>query len=253
MTLRQSIGNDAGIWSNSFRLPKASRMAILAGAFFLASLPALANSVSFDGYAFSSFYGPENLTFDGSGNLLVPTVLSNFGAAATLFPTGASSVTTSFLDSGITSGPAAELWVQDFANSFLYEAAVGAFTGLSDFYFMYRIDGGSVSVFQDSGIARTKGIHSASIALLSDGTLEFLLDNTLVGSASTAQYGIPQLSNALLTANGDALLEQATFTSFSAAPEPSYLACWIGIFVALGFVLRRNQVVTRPGVWRTRA
>jgi hypothetical protein len=96
-------------------------------------------------------------------------------------------------------------------------------------------------VFQHTGIARTAGIHSASIALLSNGTLDFFVDNTLAASPTAAQFGIPQLSDALLTANGDALGEQATFVSFSAVPEPSYLACCIGIFGAIGFVRRRKQ------------
>src|SRR5579864_6660647 len=48
---------------------KTSSLLILAGALLLASRPASANTVFFDGYNFASLYGPENLTLDGSGNL----------------------------------------------------------------------------------------------------------------------------------------------------------------------------------------
>jgi hypothetical protein len=111
----------------------ANRMTIVAGALFLASLPAMANTVTFDGTQFQSFYGSEVLTLDGSGNLLVPVVLSGYGAAGTTLPSGTSFAAASFLDSGSSSGPAGALWVQDFTNGHLDEAAVGAFTGLSDF------------------------------------------------------------------------------------------------------------------------
>ncbi len=214
-------------------------MTIAAGVLFLASLPAMANVVTFDGTQFSSFYGPENLTIDGSGNLLVPVVLSGFGAAGTSLPSGASHITTSFLDSGSTSGPAGELWVQDFANSHLYEAAVGAFTGLSDYFVMYRIDGTAVSQFLDTGIARTAGVHSAGVALLSDGTLDFFVDGNLTRSATAAQYGIPGFSDALLTVNGPTLGDEATFTSFSLAPEPSSLVCLAFILATFVFVRKR--------------
>lgn len=214
-------------------------MTIVAGALFLASLPAMADIVTFDGTQFQSFYGPENLTIDGSGNLLVPVVLSGYGAAVTLLPSGASSVTTSFLDSGSSAGPAGELWVQDFANSHLYEAAVGAFTGLGDYFVMYRIDGTAVGQFLDTGIARTAGVHSAGVALLSDGTLDFFVDGTLAGSATAAQYGIPEFSDALLTVNGPMNGDVATFTSFSTAPEPSSFVCFASLLASLGFVRKR--------------
>jgi hypothetical protein len=214
-------------------------MTIVAGALFLASLPAMADIVTFDGTQFHSFYGPEDLTIDGSGNLLVPVVLSGFGAAGTTLPSGTSYVATSFLDSGSNSGPAGELWVQDFANSHLYEAAVGAFTGSSDYFVMYRIDGTAVGQFLDTGIARTAGVHSASVALLSDGTLDFFVDGSLAGSATATQYGIPELSDALLTVNGPANGDEATFTSFSLTPEPSSLVCLAGIIASVGFVRKR--------------
>ena len=199
----------------------------------------MANVVTFDGTPFQSFYGPENLTIDGSGNLLVPVVLSGFGAAGTSVPSGVSFVTTSFLDSGSSAGPAGELWVQDFANSHLYEAAVGGFTGSSDYYVMYRIDGTAVGQFLDTGIARTAGNHSVAVALLSDGTLDFLVDGNLAGSATAAQYGIPEFSDALLTVNGPSNGDEATFTSFSMAPEPSYLSCLAGILASFGLVRKR--------------
>jgi len=214
-------------------------MTIVAGALFLVSLTAMANVVTFDETQFSSFYGPENLTINGSGNLLVPVVLSGFGAAGTTLPSGASFITTSFLDSGSTSGPAGELWVQDFANSHLYEAAVGAFTGLSDYVVMYRIDGTAVSQFLDTGIARTAGVHSAGVALLSNGTLDFFVDGNLAGSATAAQYGIPEFSDALLTVNGPDNGDEATFTSFSLAPEPSSLGCLVVILASFWFVRKR--------------
>ncbi len=223
-----------------FMLPAASRMAFFAGSLFLASLPTFANSVSFDGYQLNSLYGPENLTVTG-GNLLVPTTSSDFGGATSLLPAGTSFLTASFLDSGSTSGPAASLWVQDFTSTVTYEAAVGAFTGYSDYVFLYRIDGGSVSVFLSSTIPRTPGAHSAALQRLSNGTLEFFLDNTLVASATASQFGIPVLSDVVLTADGNASGEQATFTSFaSAIPEPSCLPCCIGILAAIAFVRKRK-------------
>ena len=217
----------------------ANRMTIVAGALFLASLPAMANTVTFDGTQFQSFYGSEVLTFDGGGNLLVPVVLSGFGAAGTTLPSGASFAATSFLDSGSSSGPAGELWVQDFTNGHLDEAAVGAFTGQSDFYMMYRIDGTALSQFLDTGIARTPGVHSVALALLPNGTLDFFVDGSLAGSATAAQYGIPQFADALLTVNGPANGNVATFTSFSTVPEPSYLVCLAGLLGGFGFARKR--------------
>jgi hypothetical protein len=109
---------------------------------------------------------------------------------------------------------------------------------------MYRIDGVSGS-FLDTGIARTDATHTASIYLETDGTVEFILDGTLVGSASSAQWGIPALSDVVLTANGSASGQEAIFTSFqSSVPEPSYLPCMAaGMFISVfARILKR-----RPG------
>ncbi len=206
----------------------ARTLFVLSGALLLASRFAAANAVSFEGYLFSSLYGPENLMLS-SGNLLVPTTSSDYGGAITSLPSQAATVTASFLDSGFTTGPAAELWVQDFTNPLSYEAAVGAFTGLADYYVLYRVDGVS-SAFLDTHIARTPGTHTASIEELADGTVDFFLDNALAGSASAAQFGIPILGDTVLTANGDAALEQATFTAFSVTtPEPSSFLLMAGV------------------------
>lgn len=214
----------------------------LAGLLCLASIPALANQVSFSGYSFVSLYGTENLTLDGSGNLLVPTTASNFGGATTALPNGTVLITTSFLDSGSTAGPAAELWVQDFTNPLVYEAALGAFTGHSFYSFEYRIDGVS-STFQDTAIQRTAGVHTAAIEQFQDGSVDFFLDNNLVASASAAQFGIPVFADVVLTANGDAAGEQATFTSFtSAVPEPSYSLMTLGFLVALPLLRKLRRL-----------
>src|SRR5579864_8971789 len=90
-----------------------SLMKFLATCLILLAVPVFANSVMFDGYQVNSLYGPENLSIDGGGNLLVPTTDNLFGGATTLLPTGTVFMTTTFLDSGSTAGPAAELWVQD--------------------------------------------------------------------------------------------------------------------------------------------
>ncbi len=210
-----------------------SSLLILAGALLLASRPVAANTIFFDGYNFASLYGPENLTLDGSGNLLVPTTASNFGGATVPLPTGASIVTASFLDSGLTTGAAAELWVQDFTNPQVYEAALGAFTGHADFFILYRVSGGA-SAFIDTNILRTAGTHSAAIEELANGTVDFLLDNALVGSASVAQFGIPVLGDVVLTANGDAAGEPSTFTTFAVTtPEPSSFLCIAGALAML--------------------
>ena len=213
---------------------KSSALLLLA-----VSLPVFANSVVFDRFTVSSLYGPENLSIDGSNHLLVPTTSNLFGGATSPLPAGTALMTASFLDSGLTTGPAAELWVQDFTNPLVYEAAIGAFTGKSDYFYEYRVDGVS-GTFQDTGVARTAGTHSAAIEELSDGTVEFFMDNALVASASAAQFGIPALSDVVLTANGDAAGETATFTSFAVVtPEPSYLPCFVGIFGA-GLLLRKR-------------
>lgn len=215
--------NSGPIWT-------ISRIAFISASLFVAAVSATADTVSFDGYQFNSLYGSENLTLSG-GNLLVPTTSNSFGGAVTLLPNGTSFLTTSFVDSGSTAGAAASLWVQDFTSTFTYEAAVGAFTGGGNYDFLYRIDGGAVSVFQATSVQRTAGVHSAAIAELPNGTVEFFLDNALVASATQSQFGIPDLSDVVLTADGDATGEQATFTSFAAAtPEPRYLPCLVGRF-----------------------
>jgi hypothetical protein len=207
-----------------------------AGLIFLATLPVAANSVFFDGYTFQSLYGPENLVLSG-GNLQVPTTASNYGGATTSLEAGTALVSASFQDSGVTVGPAAELWVQDFAAQ-TYEGAIGAFSGLSDYYVLFRIDSVS-SAFLDTGVARTAGTHTASIVLGSDGSVKFILDNALVETATAAQWGIPTLADVVLTANGSASGQNAIFTSFdSGVPEPSYLPCvaavlFIGVFVRI--------------------
>jgi hypothetical protein len=221
---------------------KASSILFLAGAIFLASSPAAANTVLFDGYQFSSLYGPENLTINGSNNLLVPTTSNNFGGATTPLPVDAFAATTSFLDSGLTTGPAAELWVQDFTSTVTYEAALGAFTGHADYFVLYRVDGGSISQFIDTGVARSAGTHTVSIEELANGTVDFLLDSALVETASAAQFGIPVLGDVVLTANGDATGEQATFTSFSVTtPEPSPFLCLTAALVVFAFRAKRRS------------
>ena len=65
-----------------------NRIAFLAGAILLTSIPAAANAITFDGYHLTSLYGPENLTLDGGGNLVVPTTASDYGGATTALPSG---------------------------------------------------------------------------------------------------------------------------------------------------------------------
>jgi hypothetical protein len=220
---------------------RASSLFFLAGAIFLASSPAVANTVVFDGYQFNSFYGPENLIVNGSNNLLVPTTSNNFGGATTPLPVDSFAATASFLDSGLTTGPAAELWVQDFASTVTYEAALGAFTGHADYFVLYRLDNGTVSQSIDTGVARSAGTHTASIEELANGTVDFLLDNALVGTASAAQFGIPVLGDVVLTANGDATGEQATFTSFSVTtPEPSSFLYLTAALVLFAFRAKKS-------------
>lgn len=215
-------------------------MRFLTGCIFFVSLPAFANSVTFAGYQFGSLYGSENLTIDGSGDLVVPTTNNLYGGATSLLPAGTQMVTTTFLDSAVTVGPAAELWVQDFTNPLTYEAAIGAFSGDADYDFEYRVDGVS-GTFLSTGIARTAGAHSAAIAELPDGSVDFFLDNALVASVTAAQFGIPDLTHVVLTANGDAAGEPSTFTSFTVTtPEPSYLPCLIGIFAAFALVRKAH-------------
>ncbi len=218
---------------------KMSSLLILAGALLLVSRPAAANTVFFDGYNFASLYGPENLTLNG-GNLLVPTTANDFGGATVPLPADTSIVTASFLDSGLTTGAAAELWVQDFTNPQIYEAAVGAFTGHADFFILYRVSGGSSS-FIDTNILRTAGTHSTAIEELPNGTVDFFLDNALVGSATAAQFGIPVLGDVVLTANGDAAGEPATFTSFAVTtPEPSSFLCIAGALAMLALRAKKS-------------
>ncbi|HEY3738543.1 MAG TPA: hypothetical protein VGL53_01805 [Bryobacteraceae bacterium] len=208
----------------------------------LASFSATANTVTFAGYPFQSLYGTENLVIDSSGNLLVPTTASDFGGASTALPTGTTLLSTTFLDSGVVVGPAAELWAQDFAAVHPYETAIGAFSGYADYYFLYRIDGVGSETFLTTNVARTAGSHTAAIELLSNGTVDFLLDNALVGSVNSSAFGIPVLGNVVLTANGSAAGQQATFTSFAVVtPEPPYGPCLIGAFAALLIVRTRSR------------
>jgi hypothetical protein len=215
-----------------------NRIALLAGAILLTSIPAAANAITFDGYHFASLYGPENLTLDGGGNLVVPTTASDYGGAATALPGGTVIVAASFLDSGLATGPSAELWVQDLSATPSYEAALGAFTGDADYFVLYRVNGVNSS-FLDTGVLRTAGTHSAEIEQLGNGTVDFFLDNSLVGAATAAQFGIPVFKDVVLTANGSAAGQQATFTMFtSATPEPSsalYLFCGAAILAGLLF------------------
>lgn len=215
-------------------------MALGVAAFaLLASFSATANTVTFAGYTFNSLYGTETLVID-SDNLLVPTTASDFGGATTALPTGTTLISTTFLDTGVTVGSAAELWAQDFGAPNAFETAIGAFSGYADYYFLYRIDGVS-QTFLSTNVARTAGSHTAAIELLSNGTVDFFLDSALVGSATSAQFGIPLLGDVVLTANGNAAGQQATFTAFdAAAPEPSYVPCVAGIFAVL-LVVRSRQ------------
>ncbi len=219
---------------------KASSLVVLAASIFLTSRPAAANTVLFDGYQFSSLYGPENLTLS-SGNLLVPTTSSDYGGATRALPGGDYTVIASFVDSGLSTGPAAELWVQDFTNPLTYEAAIGAFNGSSDYYVLYRVNGVSSS-FIDTHISRTAGTQTAAIEEFANGTVEFFLNNSLVVTATAAQFGIPVFADVVLTANGDAAGEQATFTSFTITPEPSSFLLMGGALALLALRAKKSYL-----------
>jgi len=198
-------------------------------------LPATANTVTFSGFTWNSFYGPENLTVDGSGDLHVPTTSNTYGAAATTLAADTASLFGTYTDGGPGVEPGQEVWVLAVSGDQEFEAAVGAFGNFDNTVnvaYWYILTSGVMTSSNFVEFPRTAGDHTAGFNLLANGDLEFLYDGSVELTTTPADFAIPDLQTGLLTAGGTTEGQDGVFNSFTTGvPEPR-----AGALAGLGLV-----------------
>jgi len=200
--------------------------------------PLLGNTVSFVGYTFNSFYGPEVLAINGLGQLETPTTAAagNFGGGfyATTAAFRAEDyqyATATTLEVGAGSQPSSQFWIQDFQGTWLYEAMFGTFSGGATFRLQTRVRdltvAGAPSVDTDDYFftPRTAGAHTFAVSKNSANDVNWFLDGVLVATTGPGVWGsgLTQFDRVLLFAHGNADGQKSVWTDFAVSnvPEPS--------------------------------